>query len=86
MNRKSARTDGFFTNTVIESDLTQITVQETKTWLDYDGGEFAGECYQCFWLIPEEMDQAVVDESTGWSRLNSKDLLPGLWKMEPHYL
>ena len=28
-----------FTNTVIESDLTQITVQGTKTWLDYDGGE-----------------------------------------------
>ena len=62
-----------FTNTVIESDLTQITVQGTKTWLDYDGGELPESITIRLLADSEEMDQAVVDESTGWS-FEFKDL------------
>ena len=62
-----------FTNTVIESDLTQITVQGTKTWLDYDGGELPESITIRLLADSEEMDQAVVDESTGWS-FKFKDL------------
>ena len=62
-----------FTNTVIESDLTQITVQGTKTWLDYDGGELPESITIRLLADSEEIDQAVVDESTGWS-FEFKDL------------
>ena len=62
-----------FTNTVIESDLTQITVQGTKTWLDYDGGELPESITIRLLADSEEMDQAVVDESTGWA-FEFKDL------------
>ena len=62
-----------FTNTVIESDLTQITVQGTKTWLDYDGGELPESITIRLLADSEEMDQAVIDESTGWS-FEFKDL------------